>query len=31
MITNKPNIPILLLNPKEVSTVSIFGAYGGLG
>jgi len=31
IITNKPNIPVLILNPKEVTNVSIFGAYTGAG
>ena len=31
IITNKPQIPVLLLNPKETSTVSIFGSYSGIG
>jgi len=31
IITNKPQIPVLLLNPKEVSQVSIFGSYSGVG
>ncbi len=31
IITNKAQIPALLLNPKEVSTISVFGAYTGVG
>lgn len=32
IITNKPNIPVLIINPKTVSNVRIFGAYiGGAG
>lgn len=29
IITNKPNIPVLLINPKSITNVSIFGAYIG--
>ncbi len=31
IITNKAQIPVLVLNPKKVSDVSIFGAYVGIG
>lgn len=31
IITNKPQIPVLLLNPKETTQVSIFGSYSGVG
>ncbi len=32
IITNKSQIPVLLMNPKQVSNISIFGAYvGGAG
>jgi len=31
IITNKPQIPVLLLNPKEISQISIFGSYVGAG
>lgn len=31
IITNKPHIPVLLMNPKKVSNISIFGAYVGAG
>lgn len=31
IITNKAQIPVLVLNPKKVSNVSIFGAYVGIG
>jgi len=31
VITNKPQIPVLLLNPKETTQVSIFGSYSGVG
>lgn len=31
IITNKPKTPVLLLNPKETTTVSIFGSYSGVG
>lgn len=31
IITNKPHIPVLLMNPKKVSNISIFGAYTGAG
>lgn len=31
IITNKSQIPALVLNPKSTSSVSIFGAYTGIG
>lgn len=31
IITNKAQIPVLVLNPKKISNVSIFGAYTGIG
>jgi nucleotide-binding universal stress UspA family protein len=31
IITNKAEIPVLVLNPKETTTSSIFGAYTGAG
>lgn len=31
IITNQAHIPAMLLNPKETTTVSIFGAYVGAG
>lgn len=31
IITNKSQIPALLMNPREVSKISIFGAYVGAG
>jgi len=31
IITNKSHIPVLLMNPKQVSNISIFGAYSGVG
>ena len=31
IITNKPHIPVLIMNPKKVSHISIFGAYVGAG
>jgi nucleotide-binding universal stress UspA family protein len=31
IITNKPHIPVLIMNPKKVSNISIFGAYVGAG
>jgi nucleotide-binding universal stress UspA family protein len=31
IITNKPQIPVLIMNPKQISNVSIFGAYVGAG
>ncbi len=31
IITNKDHIPVMVLNPKETTTVSIFGAYSGIG
>ncbi len=31
IITNKANIPVLVLNPKQTSDISIFGAYTGVG
>ena len=31
IITNKAQIPVLVLNPKRTSSVSIFGAYSGGG
>jgi nucleotide-binding universal stress UspA family protein len=31
VITNKPQIPVLLMNPREVTNISIFGAYVGAG
>jgi nucleotide-binding universal stress UspA family protein len=31
IITNKHEIPVLLLNPKETTTVNIFGSYSGVG
>jgi len=31
IITNKPQVPVLIMNPKQVSNISIFGAYVGAG
>lgn len=31
IITNKSHIPVLVLNPKQTSDISIFGAYAGIG
>jgi len=31
IITNKAHIPVLVLNPKETTNISIFGAYSGAG
>jgi nucleotide-binding universal stress UspA family protein len=31
IITNKYQIPVLLMNPRQVSNISIFGAYAGAG
>jgi nucleotide-binding universal stress UspA family protein len=31
LITNKAQIPVMLMNPREVSHASIFGAYTGAG
>jgi len=31
IITNKSHIPVLLMNPRQVSNISIFGAYVGAG
>ncbi|MGB6038108.1 MAG: universal stress protein [Cryomorphaceae bacterium] len=31
VITNKSHIPVLLMNPRQVSNISIFGAYSGGG
>ena len=31
VITNKSNIPVLLINPKSTSFVTIFGNYSGQG
>lgn len=31
IITNSPQIPVLLMNPRQVSNISIFGAYTGAG
>lgn len=31
LVTNKPEIAVMLMNPKEVSHASIFGAYSGRG
>ncbi|MCZ4407732.1 universal stress protein [Cryomorphaceae bacterium 1068] len=31
IITNKHHIPVLLMNPRQVSNISIFGAYTGAG
>lgn len=31
IITNKAQIPAMLINPKETSNVSIFGSYTGIG
>jgi nucleotide-binding universal stress UspA family protein len=31
IITNKDHIPVIVVNPKETTTASIFGAYSGAG